>query len=431
MTAENGMNVRVPMFKIIFKNEEMNVRFSLLIVSIQSVVLACVLSSCSGNHSRMAAEVERLEKAAISDSTAVIDIAECRMKHFPLSRLIEEVEYVPLETSDSSVLYSVAQFKLTDSLIYVCDVMKQLKKFDRKGRYVGNAYTRGEGPEEVVQLYDFDVDEDFLYLLDGARSVVLRFTHQGEFVDRRSLPFRAICMKHLSDGRYLFRLAPFSLADEKEVSALLMLTDADFNPRGEFFAQNRDVEGTTLREPYFESSSDSRYFAPLYRRSIYRLEGDSLVMDYYLNFGTPYYETNRRYKGAEEAKERGIYYTFPNPIHTERYLLQAFITSRAQQGLLVIDRQTKRAVFAEGLENDRDDMLGFNIWSGMQTYDAATGRLAGIAESYYESSFSDEAELERIKSILPDSVVSVLLKKGNEELNPVLMFYRLREDIVK
>lgn len=373
MTVANGMNVRVPMFKIIFKNEEMNVRFSLLIVSIQSVVLACVLSSCSGNHSRMAAEVERLEKAAISDSTAVIDIAECRMKHFPLSRLIEE----------------------------------------------------------VVQLYDFDVDEDFLYLLDGARSVVLRFTPQGEFVDRRSLPFRAICMKHLSDGRYLFRLAPFSLADEKEVSALLMLTDADFNPRGEFFTQNRDVEGTTLREPYFESSSNSRYFAPLYRRSIYRLEGDSLVMDYYLNFGTPYYETNRRYKGAEEAKERGIYYTFPNPIHTERYLLQAFITSRAQQGLLVIDRQTKRAVFAEGLENDRDDMLGFNIWSGMQTYDAATGRLAGIAESYYESSFSDEAELERFKAILPDSIASVLLKKGNEELNPVLMFYRLREDIVK
>ena len=87
---------------------------------------------------------EAQERAASTDSTVVIDIERYSVENLPLSRLVKSVTYVELETCDSSFLYATKQIKLTDSLIYVCDVMQQLKKFDRKGRYLGDAYQRGK-----------------------------------------------------------------------------------------------------------------------------------------------------------------------------------------------------------------------------------------------------------------------------------------------
>ena len=112
--------------------------------------------------SEPAAQTEADERAAICDSTVVIHIDRCTINEIPLSKLVQSVAYVELETNDSSLLYTPTNIKLTDSLIYVYDIMEQLKRFDRKGHYLGNAYQRGEGPEELINLYDFDVDEDDL-----------------------------------------------------------------------------------------------------------------------------------------------------------------------------------------------------------------------------------------------------------------------------
>lgn len=96
------------------------------------------LSACC-TPERIALRVEQEERAAITDSTVIIDIGQCTVDRMPLSRLVRKVDYVELETNDSSFLYTPTHIMLTDSLIYVYDVMEQLKKFDRTGRYLGDA----------------------------------------------------------------------------------------------------------------------------------------------------------------------------------------------------------------------------------------------------------------------------------------------------
>lgn len=386
------------------------------------------LTACD-TQERLAAQTETDERAAICDSTVVIHIDRCTINEIPLSKLVQSVAYVELETNDSSLLYTPTNIKLTDSLIYVYDIMEQLKRFDRKGHYLGNAYQRGEGPEELINLYDFDVDEEHLYLLEGNRSILFVCTHYGKLIARHQLPFRAVRFKHLPNGEYLFRLAPFTLKERDEEQALLVRTDKDFRPLAHYLTQDHEAEGTRLRTPFFENTYSSCYFAPLYKRSIYTLEGENFYMKYYLDFDTPYYETSRDVDGMSEAKEQGIFFTHNNPIHNDAYLFQPFATSKEQQGLLIIDRNTHKALFARRIENDRNDMLDFNMLSASLTYDELTGSFVGLASYYYENVFKPE-DLRRIKELLPDTLEPVLLRKEEEEINPILLFYKTGNQLI-
>ena len=315
-----------------------------------SLLILFFVISCS-NPERMAEMVEKTERSEIADSTVVLDMDVCSVDELPLSMLIKDVKYVELETNDSSYLYAPANIKITDSLIYVSDVREQLKRFDLEGNFIDDVYTRGQGPGEVVRLYDFDVDNDSLYLLDGAKSSILVYDHRRTLGSMRQLPFRATRFKHLSDGRFLFALAPYGLGNEEQ-SSLIALTDAHFTIQNTFFSQNVQVEGSTVRSPYFENSSSSIYFSPIYKRSIYRLDGKNLWMNYYLDFHTPYYETSKNVDGMVEAQEKGLYYTYTNPFHDDLYLWQSFFTSADKRGLLLIRLSDNKAVFIKNIRND-------------------------------------------------------------------------------
>lgn len=389
-------------------------------------VLSIIFYSSCSNPTRFAESIEKQERQEISDSTIVITIEKHVVDKFPLSKLVRDVSYLELETSDSSFLYLPRNIKMTDSLIYISDIEEQLKCFDMNGKFIRDSYTKGNGPQEIVRLYDFDVDRDYLYLLDGSRSTILRYTHNGEFVDKQNLPLKATRFKHLSTGGYIFELAPFGLNEGKEYS-LIAITDSKFNILNKYFKQDIDKVSPITRTPYFENRDNSTFFAPINNRSIYQLQGDSLSMKYYLDFNTPYYEPSREINGIQEAKEKQIYYTYDNPLHSNNYLLQAFATSVDTKGLLVINQSNNKTMFIKEIENDMDNMISFDFRS-TKFYDTKKDLFVGFSDSYDVHSDTEE-DVNKAKSHLSDSISSILIRKEKEEINPILIFYRLQPAI--
>ena len=78
---------------------------------------------------------------------------------------------------------------------------------------------------------------------------------------------------------------------------------------------------------------------------------------------------------------------------------------------------------------DRNDMLDFNMLSAGLTYDELTGSFVGLASYYYENVFKPE-DLRRIKELLPDTLEPVLLRKEEEEINPILLFYKTGNQLI-
>ena len=394
-----------------------------------AITLCLFFISCGELDRRLAGKVELQERADISDSTLVVDMKKNVRESMKLSHLIKDVSYLELENVEGSFLYSPKNIKTVDSLLYIQDIENQLKCFKMDGTFVRDAYTKGHGPEEVVKLYDFDVDSRFLYLLDGAASAILRFEHDGTFVDRRKLPFLATRLKSLSSGNYLFELAPFTLDSGKE-DVQVVVTDSLFQIKNEYFErEDYNSVGMVTRTPYFENGTYSTYFAPIHRRGIYKLENDRFYMKYYLDFGTPYYEPSNQVEGDQEAKSKGIFYTYENPFHTDCYLLQSFITSVEMKGLFVMDLQTNHSLFVRNIENDMEDVVDFDFRFA-KFYDADKDLFVSTTDFYYIGTHTED-EIKKASEHLSDSVKKILIRTDQEEVNPILMFYRLQTDIIE
>ncbi len=202
--------------------------------TILSVLLVMAFVSCS-KKDRFTEDIEKRELDAKSDSTITINMEEHMITKKNLSEIICDVSYVELEATEGSYLTIPINIKLIDSLIYVLDLDEHLRCFNRYGKFLRNGYEKGHGQGEVISLYDFDVDEDYLYLLDGVKSAILKYTHDGHFVDLYQLPFRVIRFKQMHNGWYLFALAPFTMAD-KEENYSIVLKDSCFAVKEKYFA---------------------------------------------------------------------------------------------------------------------------------------------------------------------------------------------------
>ena len=359
--------------------------------TILSVLLVMAFVSCS-KKDRFARDIEKWELDAKTDSTITINMKEHMVAQKNLSEIICDVSYLELEATDGSYLTIPVNIKLTDSLIYVLDLDEHLRCFNRNGKFLRNGYKKGRGQGEVISLYDFDVDKDYLYLLDGAKSAILRYTHDGHFVDLCQLPFRAIRFKQMHNGWYLFALAPFTMTD-KEENYSIVLTDSSF----------------VVKKKYFSSLGIEKSI-PVAR--------------------TPYFEPSRNVNGEQEAQEKGILYTYGNPIHANDYLIQNFYTSREVKGLFLYDIQKDESLFIKEVINDMDNVIRFNF-DLTKFYDVHQNLFVGLTDVYFKGSHTEE-EIKEGTSHLSDDAKSVLVRnEGEEGINPILMFYRLRKDIIK
>ncbi|WP_293589014.1 BF3164 family lipoprotein [Prevotella sp.] len=247
---------------------------------------------------------ENDERADIDSETIIIDIDKCRKSDVRLEDIITDVEYLCLENDGQHVLTIPQNIKKADSLIYIIDDNEHLYCFNDKGKFVRDVAVQGKAKNEVMKLYDFEIDDKYVYLLDGMRSAILTFRHNGSFVSSKQLPFRVIRFKKQDETHWLFQLSPYTL-DNKQECFQVATTDSKFKIISSKIAYN-DGEIVSTRTPYFENRNNALFYAPLYRRGVYRLTDKyEWKLAYYFEFHTPYFETADMAEGQMKAAQDG------------------------------------------------------------------------------------------------------------------------------
>ena len=119
------------------------------------IFLIVIFCSCSRNKTRETSD---------TDSVIKIDLfsePESTIKN--LSEIATNVEYIPLQTTQSSLLASsVSKIVSRDKRIYTQNggLEGELMCFDINGRFLFKLQNRGRGPEEYAFINDFDVSSD-------------------------------------------------------------------------------------------------------------------------------------------------------------------------------------------------------------------------------------------------------------------------------
>ena len=119
-------------------------------------------------------------------------------KEYPQRELayqdVADVEYIPLETTDSSLIKTLAYKFVSDDKIIIFDPLNAgYMFFDHSGKYLGSFSRKGQSGTEYVNIWgqtvDFDLEEIYVYeQRHGLPGYIKVYTFDGEYKRRWTVP---------------------------------------------------------------------------------------------------------------------------------------------------------------------------------------------------------------------------------------------------
>lgn len=134
------------------------------------VLISAILFSCSNS------------KQSFNYTNYIID-PDCHLEN-SFENFMNIKEVIELETNKESLIKSINRIIIKDSLIYIFQRKRDIKVFDRVGKFRNSIGKKGKGPGELVAPYDFDLSPDgkkvAIWDRDGCK--ISFYTPSGHFI---------------------------------------------------------------------------------------------------------------------------------------------------------------------------------------------------------------------------------------------------------
>lgn len=119
------------------------------------------------------------------------------------SSFIRNYKIIPLETNENCLLSSIDKIKKVNEKLFVLDrVNNAIFIFRESGEYLQSLFKVGNGPGEYVQIMDFDVEDDCLYVLDFPRQAILKYNEDLSY--EGMVKYRTMASQFLISGEKIF-----------------------------------------------------------------------------------------------------------------------------------------------------------------------------------------------------------------------------------
>jgi len=113
-----------------------------------------------------------------------------------------EIQYIPLETSEQSIIPGVEKI-ICSKNYFLVQYYTNIKMFRYDGTFVKNIGIKGRGPNEftVVHCIDINPESETIYLIDGWQQKFFVYSNKGDFIRSFKYPIRAaVNFKFTEDG---------------------------------------------------------------------------------------------------------------------------------------------------------------------------------------------------------------------------------------
>ena len=166
----------------------------------KKIFLGCLfaMSCMNNNQNETAAQEASISEAKPSESSEAqnanfweLDVA----KDYPEKTInledIAEVRYVPLETTDQSLIQGIHKMATSDDKIVICDLVQNtIFIFDKDGNFINSINKEGPGPQEYSSIQNFAVDfqKEEIYICDyPLKYRILTYSFDGGFIRESKL----------------------------------------------------------------------------------------------------------------------------------------------------------------------------------------------------------------------------------------------------
>ena len=233
----------------------MKKEFLLIAATAASMSLACLISGCG-----------RQDDTASETVNIPFDRAE-RLSYGSLPEdFLGGLEYVTLRPEGQDYLFAEADKVIyRNGQLYIMDwISRKIVSFKEDGQPGTVLHKRGRGPGEYLQISDFDVDKDgSIYILDGQRDMLLRYSPGCKFEESWELPFQASFISSREDGRFYFGLSPWD--DSEYANNKVLVTDRSLGAASAFIGYDGldDPDFSFPASGFVESAFGAVYHQPI------------------------------------------------------------------------------------------------------------------------------------------------------------------------
>lgn len=219
-----------------------------------SVLCVILVSSCMPSKNQ---EIKGNE--SIKYSSSLIDT---------LPKKEMEFKYIPLSLETTSSIREVSKIVVRDGIYYLGDfILNKIVAINSEGKLLFTINRRGHGNGEYLELRNFTIDEEYIYVLDNSKRQIHAFDRfSGHYLMSKDtkgvIPQDIACV---NDG-FILCVIPMNgkFAIEQE-HYLLQICDKDFNIK-------------ELLLPYNDRQSEA-----LGKRSYFTYNGKDIIFSSYLN----------------------------------------------------------------------------------------------------------------------------------------------------
>lgn len=336
----------------------------------------------------------------MEDTLVVCDVAAVKESFtLPLSQLVDSFEVVQLENTDGALMKS-GPTTISNNYIGIHNFNDTpYKLFNRKGKFIRDIGSFGQGPGEYQMLYDDQIDEknDRIYLLPWTTRKILVYDLKGNYLNEIPLPYM------VSKGQI------FVDTSHKQVSII----NISFNNTDNPVAWLQDFEGNiihVIKASYLQQEPD-------YSNEITsNKSGNSKIGDFYISPVLPTVDSLYYYHSSENRFHPVFTATYGSdiiPVHflyefSKYYMVELLGQSTdpnytmSPDKRIIVDKETLKGGYCK-IEIDQ---LGGIPFKGFVSF---------FRYGYFVENIEPTILLEQIKAKLADSTQLSAIEK--EQLN--------------
>lgn len=274
-------------------------RYRISLTRILPFLLFTLIVSCQGRFDR---PVDANESETIVITNNVPDAR-------PISELLENVEYIQLETSSENLINDIKRVFFANNRFYIQNGRSNLLCFDKDGRFLFQVGRNGRGPGEYVSCHKvgFDEERSLIWIMDTQLRKILQYDLEGKYIETKTYDFYAHAYFPLNQEKHYFYLGTRSNSGKVFEDHMLVRTDEDFL----FEKAYIPIKHRLAQIPYADHHhgyyySGDLYVKPDFHNVIYKIEADTILPRYFLDFGEEFISEPELLAVSENGHAAGL-----------------------------------------------------------------------------------------------------------------------------
>ena len=355
-------------------------------------------------------------------------------KQVKLSEIAEKITFVPMETTDASLLTKVRAnniISVNGTIVIPCFNMGAFA-FDESGKFIAPISRKGQGPGEFTRFLSVagNSDRNLIYVKSSRK--IIAFRPDGTFVNEYKVPGIGLPWEYsiiMQDSITLSNI--INATGQSQYRLILSNTQGDTLkafPQYDRFEMpyGMNYAYCNNKENYLYQYKGESVYHDYYCDTLYTVTRDSLLPRYLLDMGKYKLPKNMRLEVAIVSRDYEEYlmiekaeaYFRPTFFENDRYIVMPYTTwnlqdKRAPAKLMYYDRETKECIKV------KDDAFVNDMMGDLPFHPDA--RVAeNILGEWWEATELMELAEEGVE--LPDN-----LKNLKEDDNGVLVLVHLKK----